>query len=397
MPIPSVTLAKHQTHRCLEGHPWVFKSELGEWSEPPENGAEVELRDWHNRLVGKGFHSVRSQIAIRLLSRSDSALDSAFLHQRLRAALAYRTQIMGQRPARRLVSSEGDLLPGLIVDQYGDRLVIQTTTVGMDQRQPAILDLLVSELSPRQVVERNDLPIRAKEGLAERSGVLIGPSETTLRIRIGLIDVEVDLLDPHKTGAYLDQQLNHEAISRWIRPGDRVLDVCTHLGGFAIHALLAGAEHAIALDQSQRSLNGAMQSAAWAGVAPRCQPVCADAFAWLEAADRERTATFDVVILDPPSFTRNRASVPQALKGYTELHRRALHRLGAGGRLLTFTCSHHISPAEFIATVTEAATASRRTLRLEAHLTASPDHPILPTVPESSYLHGYVFTVVEAP
>jgi 23S rRNA (cytosine1962-C5)-methyltransferase len=397
MPIPTVTLAKQQTHRCLDGHPWVFKSELGGWSEVPSNGAEVELRDWHNRIVGRGFHSERSQIAIRLLSRGEASLDVAFLHRRLRAALAHRMSVMADRPARRLVSSEGDLLPGLIVDQYADRLVIQTTTVGMDQRQPAILDLLVSELSPRQVVERNDLPVRAKEGLAERSGVLIGPSETTLRVRIGRVDVEVDLLDPHKTGAYLDQQLNHEAIARWIRPGDRVLDVCTHLGGFAIHALLAGASHAVALDQSQRSLNGALQSASWAGVERRCELVCADAFAWLEQADRERTATFDVVVLDPPSFTRNRASVPQALKGYAELHRRALHRLNAGGRLLTFTCSHHISPAEFVATVTEAATASRRTLRLEAHLTAAPDHPILPTVPESSYLNGYVFTVIEAP
>ena len=216
-------------------------------------------------------------------------------------------------------------------------------------------------------------------------------------MRIGHADVEVDLLDPHKTGTYLDQQINHEAIGRWIRPGDRVLDVCTHLGGFAIHALLAGASHATALDQSQRSLHGAVASARLAGVAERMTTVCADAFTYLAEADRERTSTFDVVVLDPPSFTRNRASVPQALKGYDDLHRRALHRLGLGGRLLTFSCSHHISPHDFMNSVTAAATASRRTVRLEAVLGASPDHPVLPTVPESEYLKGYVFTVIEAP
>jgi 23S rRNA (cytosine1962-C5)-methyltransferase len=397
MPIPSVVLERQQTHRCLDGHLWVYRSELGAWSEPPADGAEVEVRDWRNRLVGRGFYSESSQIAVRLLSRSAVALDTAFLHARLRAALAHRQVVMPDRPARRLVSSEGDLLPGLIVDQYADRLVVQATTVGMDRRLPAILDLLVSELAPRQVVERDDLPVRLKEGLTERAGVLIGPTDTTLRLRIGRAEVEVDLLDPHKTGAYLDQQLNHEVIARWIRPGDRVLDLCSHLGGFAIHALLAGAGQALALDQSQRSLEGALVSARLAGVDARLTTVCADAFTWLAEADRERGAGFDVVVLDPPSFTRNRASVAQALKGYDDLHRRALHRLGQGGRLLTFSCSHHISATDFLASVTAAATASRRTLRLDAVLGAAPDHPLLPTVPESEYLKGFVFTVIEAP
>lgn len=392
--LPSLTLAPHQTHRCLTGHPWIFRSELGDLPEL-ENGSAVTILDQRKRPLGVGLYSAKSQIAVRLFSRQPGIfIDHDFLRQRLVTALALREARLPGRDARRLVSSEADLLPGLIVDQYDDRLVIQTTTYGLDQRQGIVLELLHDLLHPKQIVERNDLVVRELEGLAQRCGVLHGSGDTRTTVRVGKLEVDIDLLDPHKTGSYLDQQLAHEQLMAWITPGDRVLDVCCHLGGFAIHSLLAGAREAVAIDQSEASVRGAVACATRAGVADKLTAIQDDAFAWMKAADTRREA-FDVVILDPPSFTRNRAGVTAALRGYHELHLRALRRLQPGGRLLTFSCSHHVSREDFLGTVLAAAGEARRTLRLDAHWTASPDHPVLPGVPETEYLKGFVLTVID--
>lgn len=387
--VPTVTLATKQTHRCLTGHPWIFRSELS-GLDGLENGIEVRVEDHRKRCIGRGFHSGKSQIAVRLASRRDEPLDADFLRRRISAAIAARPL----RPARRLVSSEADLLPGLIVDQYADRLVVQSTTAGIDQRQDTCVAILDDLLHPAQIIERNDLPVRGLEGLAQRAGVLRGSPDTRLTVRIGRLDIDLDLLDPHKTGAYLDQQQAHEDFARWIRPGDRLLDICCHLGGFALHGLLAGAKEAVAVDQAEASITGCRAAAARAGVADRLTAVCADAFAWLKDAD-ERRDHFDVVVLDPPSFTRNRAGVADALRGYHDLHLRALRRLAPGGRLLTFSCSHHISRDDFLANVASAAADARRTLRLDATLGASADHPVLAAVPETEYLKGFVLTVLD--
>ncbi len=386
---PILTLAPKQTHRCLSGHPWVFRSEF---SAIPElaSGAEVAVHDHRNRLVGIGLYSAKSQIAVRLFRHDAGPIEADLLRRRLTQALAFRVLRLPGRPCRRLVSSEGDQLPGLIVDQYGDRLVLQTTTAGLDSRQDLIVGLLRELLQPAQIVERNDLPVRELEGLAQRAGVIYGPSDTALTVRIGQLDVALDLLDPHKTGSYLDQQLAHEEIAQWVRPGDRMLDVCCHLGGFALHALRAGAAQAIGIDQAGASIAGATACAAQAGLGDRFTGVEADAFAWL-AASREQV---DVVVLDPPSFTRNRAGVEAALRGYRELHLRALRRLKPGGRLLTYSCSHHISRADFLANLLVAAVAAKVTLRLDALHGASPDHPVLLAVPETEYLKGFVCTVL---
>ena len=390
MSTPVLTLAPRQTHRCQAGHPWVFRSELQEFP-PLANGQEVRLCDHRKRIIGSGLYSEKSQIAVRLYSPRDEACDRAFLRRRLQAAIAQREQRLPGRPARRLVSSEGDLIPGLIVDQYGDRLVVQTTTFGLDSRQADVVSLLRELLNPTQIVERNDLPVRDLEGLPQRAGVLHGPADAHVTVPIGRLSVTVDLLDPHKTGAYLDQQLAHEDLMRWVRPGDRMLDVCCHLGGFALHGLLAGAASAIGLDQSEASLRGAEAAAAAAGLSDRFRVVHGDAFAWLSHC-RE---TFDVIVLDPPSFTRNRAAAAAALRGYRDLHLRALRRLAPGGRLLTYSCSHHVSREQFLGTVVDAAAEARVALRLDAITTQSPDHPVLPAVPETEYLKGFVITVLE--
>lgn len=392
--MPIGRLEPRQPHRCQRGHPWVYRSEFAGFDGEPEDGGELEVRDHRGRLVGRGLYSAKSQIAVRLLTRLDEPIDRTLLAGRLARAIAARGG-MGDRPARRLVSSEADLLPGLIVDRYGDRLVVQATTAGMDRLLPLWVELLREAVAPAQIVERDDLAVRRLEGLPERAGVLHGPSGTVVRVRIGAAEAEVDLLDPHKTGSYLDQQLNHEAVGRWFAPGARVLDCFSHLGGFGVHALLAGAGSVVAVDSAEASVAGARRAAALNGVGDRFEAVAADAFAWLRAAEGARER-FDLVVLDPPSFTRNRAALAGALRGYREIHLRALRLLGVGDRLATFSCSHHVSADDFLQTIVDAAADAKRTLRLDESLAASPDHPVLPAVPETRYLKGCVLTVIDA-
>ncbi len=394
-PLPRLILAPKQTHRCRSGHPWVFRSEIERWEGDPEDGGVVEVVERTGKIVGRGFHSARSQIAVRLLTRGDAVLDEALLRRRLRAAIAWRDQAMAGRPCRRLVSSEGDLLPGLIVDQYHDRLVVQATTVGMDRRLDWWCAALTEELHPLQIVERNDVPVRRLEGLDEHVGVRSGPADTRLLARCGKVDLAVDLLDPHKTGAYLDQQVNHERIVGWLpKEGASVLDCCCHLGGFALHALLAGATRVVAVDTAPAAIAGCRAAAERLAVGDRLETEVADAFAWLRAAGVEKQR-FDLAVLDPPAFARSREAVKGALSGYRDLHVHALRLLAPGGRLATFTCSHHITAGDFLAMVVEAAAQAGRTLRLDEVLGAAPDHPVLPAVPESEYLRGWVLTVLD--
>jgi 23S rRNA (cytosine1962-C5)-methyltransferase len=387
-----LTLIPRQTHRCLEGHPWIYRSELSASTEVG-HGTVVEIRDERGRFVGRGLGSAHSQIAVRLFTRQERAIDADLLRERLRAAIAYR-EARWQRPCRRLVNSEGDRLPGLIVDQYHDRLVVQCTTAGMDQRLDLWLELLREAVQPAQIIERNDVAVRTFDQLPLRSGVRHGPADTAITARLGRITANVDLLDPHKTGAYLDQQAAHEAVGGWLpKPGARVLDCFSHLGGFSLHALLAGAAEAVAVDTSAPALALAQAAARTAGVAGRLRTEAADAFDWLRAASTAGER-FDLVVLDPPSFTRNREAVPAALRGYKEIHLQAMRMLPPGGGLATFTCSHHIGPDDFRAMIVAAAADLGRELRLEASTGASPDHPVLPAVPETRYLCGYVLTVL---
>jgi 23S rRNA (cytosine1962-C5)-methyltransferase len=392
-----LVLHPRQGHRCLTGHAWVFRSEC---TIPAglEDGAVVDVADHRGRFIGRGWYSASSQIAVRLLTRNDEAIDDAFLLRRLSAALDYRQRVW-DRPCRRLVASEADLMPGLIVDAYHDRLVVQATTVGCDRRLDLILELLRSLLHPSQIVERNDLAVRRLEGLPERSGVRCGPPETTLTARLGSATSAIDLADPHKTGAYLDQQASHLAVGTWIpRENARVLDLCCHLGGFAIHALLAGAASAIAVDSSSAAIAGTRRSAELSGVADRLTAVDADAFTWLRAASTAAqlpTSQFDLILLDPPAFARSKAAVAGARRGYKELHVRALRLLAPGGVLASWTCSHHVGPDDFMSIILAAAADTGRTLRLERTVGAAPDHPVLPAVPETRYLTGFVLSALD--
>lgn len=392
--LPVVTLLRSVPHRLFRGHQWVYGSEIHRVHGTPADGDVVEVRDEDGHPLAIGFYNSRSKITVRVLSRVPVAIDAAFFRARLVRAIAHREAVLPGRPARRLVSSEADLLPGLIVDQYGDVLSVQATSAGMDARLPLLTDLLVELLAPTTILERDDLPVRALEGLPQRRGVLRGPPPAAARMRVGAVEFPWNPLDAHKTGVYLDQQENWAAVARFVRPGDRVLDAFCHLGGFGLHALAAGAGRVVALDSAADAIDGAHQAAEWAGCADRLETHLGNAFDWLRAAD-EAGERFQVVVLDPPSFTRTKVAVAGALRGYKEIHLRALRMLGPGGVLATFSCSHHVSGPAFLEMVVEAAADAGRSLRLEAVLGASPDHPVLPGVPETEYLKGFVLRVVE--
>lgn len=394
MNTPAVFLNRKVTHRLLSGHLWVYATEIDRVQGSPAAGDVVAVCDGGGRALAWGFFNPTSKIAVRVLTRREQVIDTAFFRERLQSAIAHRERVMPGRPARRLVSSEGDLLPGLIVDQYGDTLVVQCTTAGIDRRLSEIVTLLQELVSPRVVIERNDLAVRGHEGLPHRRGVLVGDHQGTLRVRVGQADFPCDPLDPHKTGLYLDQQMSWEHVAAFVRPGMRVLDTFCHLSGFGIHALQAGAAHALGIDTAADSITGATQAADWAGVSARFETRCDNAFDVLKDLDTAGTR-YDLVVLDPPSFTRTRATVDGALRGYKEIHLRALRMLDPGGVLATYTCSHHIGAQLFHDMIIDAAQDVGRTLRREAVHGASPDHPVLASVPESEYLKGFVFRVLD--
>jgi 23S rRNA (cytosine1962-C5)-methyltransferase len=394
MPIPVLNLVPRQTHRCLLGHPWVFRSELvPEELAAISDGDVVEIRD-RGRMVGRGFHSARSQISVRLATREAVDLDRTFLRSRLVQALAHRASVLPRRDALRLVSSEGDLLPGLIVDRFADRLVVQALTTGIDRRLADILELLHELCHPTQIIEHSDGHGRDLEGLPKRVGVVHGPAEARVRTRLGDIEMDCDLLDPHKTGAYLDQIEAQRALAAWSPRGGRIADVFAHRGGFALHLLLAGAGEAVAVDQAAAGLADACEAATRLDLHGRLHTVEADAFQWL----RQQVAAgahYDLIVLDPPAFARTRAALPGALRGYRDLHLQALRLLAPGGRLASWSCSSHATEEVFLGTAVEAAAELRRTLRFDFAFAQPPDHPWLPAAPETRYLKGFLATVLE--
>jgi 23S rRNA (cytosine1962-C5)-methyltransferase len=298
----------------------------------------------------------------------------------------------------RVVNAESDFLSGLIVDKYEDVLVVQISALGMDQRKAMIVAALQKIFSPRAIMERSDVASRKFEGLTESNGVLFGESSGPISVTLNGLKFETDLAAGHKTGLYLDQQANYQAVSQFAK-GAQVLDCFSFLGGFGLHAARADAAHVHMLDQSADAIAVSLRNAETNGLKDKISAEAINVFDWLKAhtvvAPHERVIPrFDLIILDPPSFTRNRASVPDALRGYKEIHLRALKLLKAGGTLATFCCSHHVDAATFQDSVLAAAYDTRHVLRRVATYSQSPDHPIIPMIPETEYLKGFAFEVV---
>ncbi len=388
----SVQLRPGGTHRVLAGHCWVYDNEVGKVAGSPADGSVVKLLDPRGRFLGVGFYNGQSQIRVRLLSRQSDDIDTDFLRARLTAAWAYRQKLGLDTACCRVVASEADLLPGLILDRYDDTLVLQTLTLGMDQRKAELVALLSDLLRPRAIIERNDAPIRKHEGLPVVSGVLQGDSGGRVRVEFCGLKFDLNLLDGHKTGFYLDQQMNYTRVAA-LASGKRVLDTFSYMGGFALFCAKAGAASVLGVEIDADNVAAAQANAAANGLADRVEFREQNAFDFLAAAVKAGDR-YDLIVLDPPSFTRSRANVPEAARGYKEIHLRALKMLEPGGVLATFCCSHHVSRELFEQIVADAAGDTRRDVRLLERLSQSPDHPILPAVPETEYLKGAILQVM---
>ena len=385
-------LNKGVRHRILTGHPWVFASEVDRIEGQVEDGGTVELRSTKGDCLGSAIYNSRSQIVARRYAKELVALDARLLGPRLDEALSYREQLRKTAPgmARRLVWSESDQLPGLVVDRYDDVLVLQTLTLAMSRREAIIADLLREKTGCRVVLARNDAPVRQLEGLPLERNLLHGKYEAPTRVTIAGIAYELDLWSGQKTGFYLDQAENYAVVAA-CAPGRRVLDCFTNQGAFALGAMKAGAVSCRGVDESTEALRHAEATAKAENL--KVEWIQANVFDLLRHYEQKKEA-FDLIILDPPSFTKNKGNKTSALRGYHDLHLRALRLLTRGGVLATFSCSHHVTAADWDELLQRAASETGSTLRLRTRLSQSSDHPVLVNVPETEYLRGYVLEKV---
>lgn len=396
--LPTVLIRPGEADRVLAGHPWIYAGSVLRLTAPAEDGALVQIKDHRQRFLGTGFYNSKSKIQVRVISTEREEVNRDFFIGRIRAALAVRKRHLPTATSFRVVNAESDFLSGLIIDKYEDVLVIQISSLGMDQRKPLIIEALQAIFAPRAILERSEAAFRKFEGLAESNGLVAGSLEGPLTIQLNGLKYEVDILGGHKTGLYLDQQRNYQLVSELMKQG-QVLDCFSFLGGFALHCARSGAAHVHALDQSAEAVAAAQRNAAANGLMDRCSFETINVFDWFKTQTavnphEKVVPRFDGIILDPPSFTRTRAAVADAMRGYKEIHLRALKLLKTGGTLATFCCSHHVDAVMFQEVILEAAYDARRLLRRVATYSQSPDHPILPSVPETEYLKGFAFEVV---
>ncbi|MGH9790282.1 MAG: class I SAM-dependent rRNA methyltransferase [Candidatus Acidiferrales bacterium] len=384
---PQVIISLRGWRRVQAGHPWIYRSDV--LSASASAGDVVRVSTEKGRFVGRAFYSDRSQITLRMIAREDAPIDSAFLTERIRQAAARRSEWVSDTDAFRLVYSEGDLFPSLIVDRYGDILVLQTLSQATERLKPEIVSILSELFSPRGILERNDARARLREGLPQSVTVLHGEVPPALIASINGIRFEFDLYHGQKTGAFLDQRENHRAAARYAH-GD-ALDCFTYAGGFALN-IASRCDRVEALDLSAPAIEraqGNRELNAPSDVSFRVENAF-DALRQLESAGRR----FDTIILDPPAFAKDRASVDAALRGYKEINLRSLKLLRAGGYLVTCSCSHHVSEASFIQTVAEAAIDAKRDVCLVERNTAARDHPIIASIPETYYLKCLIARVL---
>jgi len=373
--------------RIFHGHEWVYATEIRKSFGDPAPGDVVTLKDFRDRPLGSAIYNPLSQIVARRFSRRRQDLDLDFFTRRIRQAAEYR-QRSGIDPLLcRIVWSESDGIPGLIVDRYGDHLSVQTLTLAMDQRKELIRDALVALFGPRSIVLRNDSPFRKAEGMEPGIEMLYGENPGPFVVSANGLDFEIDLFDGQKTGLYLDQLESHAQIAK-LAKGKRVLDCFTNQGGFALACAKAGAAKVTAIDVSATACQAARHNAELNGL--QIEVLEHNVFDFLKHAEPQ----YDLIILDPPSFTRNKKTLMDAMRGYKEIHLRALKLLEKGGILSTFCCSHHASRELFLENLSEASVDAKKSLRLLAEHTQRADHPVLITLPETGYLKGFTVEVI---
>ncbi len=384
IPSGTIRLAAHAQARILAGHPWLYESDLASVEGTPQPGDVVDVRASHELYVGRGLYSPQSKIRVRLLTRRQEAINEVFWQQRIQAAVVRRKRVVSGTTAYRLIHADGDGLPGLIVDRYGDVLVMQCLTIGINRRRAVLADLLVSLTGASAVYLRNDSPTQAREGLTSERLFLRGTGPTAIAILEGPAQFVVDIAAGQKTGWFCDQRENRLAVAALSR-GKDVLDAFCHTGGFGVQAAMAGARSVSGLDASRPAVEQARAHAVLNQVSPICDFRIGDAAEALKKLGRSRKR-FDVVILDPPAFAKRRSVRDAALEGYHHVNALALPLIRQGGTLVTCSCSYHVSDADLCAVVEAAARRTRRRIEILDRRGAGPDHPINAHVPESRYL-----------
>ena len=374
--------------RIFHGHEWIYASEIKKSFGNPQPGDVITLKDFRDRPLGSAIYNPASQIVARRFSRRRQDLDADFFVRRIRQAINLRLETPGlDETLCRIVWSESDGIPGLIVDRYGDHLSVQTLTLAMDMRKDLIRDALIEILAPKSLTLRNDSSSRKAEGMEPCIELLFGGNPGPFMVHANGLEFEIDLVDGQKTGLYLDQLQAHMEVAKFSK-GLRVLDCFTNQGGFALACAKAGAAKVTAVDISTSACASARKNAKLNSLS--IDVIEANVFDFLKSAEPE----YDMIILDPPSFTKNKKTLMDAMRGYKEIHLRALKLLEKGGLLSTFCCSHHASRELFLENLADASVDAKKSLRLVAEHTQRADHPVLISLPETSYLKGFTSQVI---
>ncbi len=393
-----VTLKKGEGRTLKAGGMWVYDNEIASVAGEFEDGDIVEVHDFDGYCMGCGYINRKSKITLRMLSRKkDAVIDESFMERRVRDAWEYRRQTIDTSSCR-LIFGEADFLPGIVVDKFSDVLVVESLALGIDRWKGAIVEALKKVLAEdgihiRGVYERSDAKVRLQEGMERVKGFLGEAFDTKVEIVENGVRYMVDVEDGQKTGFFLDQKNNRAAVGRLCK-GKKVLDCFTHTGSFALNAGMAGAESVLGVDASQLAVEQARENARLNGLEERVRFECEDVFELLPRLERQGER-FDVVILDPPAFTKSRNSVKNAAKGYREINLRGMKLVRDGGFLATCSCSHFMEPELFAKTIREAAAGAHRRLRQVEFRTQGSDHPILWAADQSYYLKLYIFQLVD--
>ena len=393
-----VILKKGEGRTIKAGGAWIYDNEIDRIDGEFENGDIADILDFDGYPMGKGFVNTNSKITVRMLSRrKDAVIDEEFIRQRVSDAWEYRKETIDTSSCR-IIFGEADFLPGIVIDKFEDVLVVESLALGIDRLKPVIVDALIEILKKdgikiRGVYERSDAKVRLKEGMEPSKGFLSAPFDTKVQITENGVKYIVDVEDGQKTGFFLDQKNNRAAVQKLCK-GKKVLDCFTHTGSFALNAGVAGAESVLGVDASELAVLQAGENAALNGLEDRVKFECADVFELLPELE-EKGEKYDVVILDPPAFTKSRNSIKQAVKGYREINIRGMKLVKNGGFLCTCSCSHFMDPDLFAKTIREAASGAHKRLRQVEFRTQASDHPILWAADSSYYLKFYIFQVTE--
>lgn len=385
-----VFLNRTEEENIKNGYPWVFNNEVNHFEGEIKSGDVCSVLDYNGNFVGKGFFNANSKIMVRILTLKDEAIDEEFFKNRLLLAINHRRTLNFVNTCR-LIFSEADLLPGLIVDKYADILVCQFSSLGMYKLKDLIVKLLIEILQPRGIFMRNDLAVNEKEGIPLEKGYLYNEFSTKITVLENDIKFYVDILDGQKTGYFLDQKLNRDYLKYYVK--DKiVLDCFSHTGGFALHAAKYGAKKVVALDISQKACDDISANAKLNDFS-NVEVCCADVFDYLR--NNVEMNNYDLIILDPPAFTKSKETIKKAYKGYKDINLQALKRIKKGGYLFTFSCSQHMTVDLFFEMLREAIKDSRRIVQMVDFKIQAPDHPTLLNSVEQLYLKCVVLRVLE--